>query len=392
MAIKIFVDTQAKKIYCSDPSSISILQKGFFGKIENKKLILSTIEALYLMDVRNAVCIDEKTNKELDFNFFLKNFLEKRDLIKYFTYCAWRERGLIARDIKFENLKNYKKSPVIRYEGKSMSIKKLDCSAYFDANSLISILTDLKEAKKLYFTYWFGQYGLYKSEEKGSIMKLDIFETIFLAKHFGLKLENFSLDEVFKLAQSKIPDFEKFYQVYEDWRLNGFILKTGFKFGTHFRVYFPNFLPNNSNNLQHSKHVLEIFSKSSSQIIYKWARAIRVAHSVKKTFILAIEGQKKDIKQFSKPKYTHFVLYSRKEGGICKPNSDEPSYLMLSLSELDYISAKSLAAAIEECKSYGLGLVLAIADRESSTTFYLVNRINIPQSKYEYYQLEWFLP
>ncbi|MCX8163458.1 MAG: tRNA-intron lyase [Candidatus Micrarchaeota archaeon] len=386
MTIKFFADVNSKKIYTSDPSSVSTLENSFFGKREGQTLFLSPIEALYLIDVRKAICVETNTNKEVDFNFLASKFLEN-SLSKYFAYCAWRERGLIARDLNFQELKNYNRNPVINYEGKKLETYKIKSKAFFYKDSLIAVLQNSKELRDLYLKYWFGQYGLYKADQKGSVMKLDIFETIFLARHFGLKIENYSLEQIFKIAKSHISDFEKFYQIYEDWRLNGFILKTGFKFGTHFRVYFPT-----QANYEHSKHVLEVFSKERSQIIYRWARAIRVAHSVKKTFIFAIEGQKKEIKKLLRPKYTHFVLYSRKNGTIAKPTTDKPSYLMLCLSEFDYISGKILAGAIEECKAFGLGLVLAIADRESSTTFYLVNRINIPQSNYEYYQLEWFLP
>ena len=35
------------------------------------------------------------------------------------------------------------------------------------------------------------------------------------------------------------------------------------------------------------------FSRKSKMIISEWARAIRVAHSVKKTFILGIPGKEK---------------------------------------------------------------------------------------------------
>ena len=34
-------------------------------------------------------------------------------------------------------------------------------------------------------------------------------------------------------------DFQKLYDVYADWRSKGYVIKTGFKFGTHFRIYFP---------------------------------------------------------------------------------------------------------------------------------------------------------
>lgn len=389
MKIKIFVDKKEKKLFVKDPSSIGSLSNGFYGKLENGIIFLNPIEALYLLDMRNAICFDLDSNKEVSFSELANIFYEKKQHSKYFSYCAWRERGLIVKDLNSITLKNYKKSSPIKYEGKKTGFKLFDCSVYFSKDDLVSILDDKEKGQKIYSSYWFGQAGLYKAEHKGLITKFDIFETIFLAKHCKIKIKNYSLEEIFQFARKKIKDFDRIYEVYEDWRLNGFILKTGFKFGAHFRIYFPK---NENNTFEHSKHVLEVFSRTNKQIIYKWARGIRLAHSVKKTFVLAIDGQKKETSKKQKLHLADFVLYSRKKEGICKPDKDDPSYLMLCLSEYDLLSGEYLAQAIEGCKSVGLDLILAIADRESSVTFYLVKRINIPQSDYEYYQLEWFLP
>ena len=80
-----------------------------------------------------------------------------------------------------------------------------------------------------------------------------------------------------------------------------------------------------------------------------------------------------------------FVLYHRKGQDIQKPKKGKPKYLMLALSEEEYLSGERMADAIEECKAVGLDLILGIADRESSVTFYAVKRISIPASEFEYY-------
>jgi len=113
-----------------------------------------------------------------------------------------------------------------------------------------------------------------------------------------------------------------------------------------------------------------------------------VAHSVKKTFILAIPGR--ELKR-AKAKLD-FLLYHRKKDAIENPKEDKPKYLMLSLSEEEYIGGEELARAIEKAKEVGLELLLAIADRETSVTYYHVKRIELPGSKYEYYEIEWEQP
>ena len=65
---------------------------------------------------------------------------------------------------------------------------------------------------------------------------------------------------------------------------------------------------------------------------------------------------------------------------------------MMALSEEEEIGGAELARAIERAKELGLDLVLAICDRESSITYYRVKRIEMPKSKYEYYEIEWTQP
>ena len=87
-----------------------------------------------------------------------------------------------------------------------------------------------------------------------------------------------------------------------------------------------------------------------------------------------------------------FLLYHRLQGGIENPKEGKPKYLMFSLSEEEYIGGEELADAIEQCKRIGLELLLAICDRETSVTYYAVKRIEVPGSKYEYYEIEWEQP
>jgi tRNA splicing endonuclease len=212
-----------------------------------------------------------------------------------------------------------------------------------------------------------------------------------------MKVENADEKAIIRAAKKKHKFFNEMYEVYEDWRLNGFVLKTGFKFGTHFRLYFPGASPVRTNSEWiHSKHVIHCFPRASKLLISEWARAIRVAHSVKKTFVLAIPGAAKAKKAQKSAGELHtdldFLLYHRKDGGIENPKSGKPKYLMFSLSEEEYIGGEELADAISKCKRIGLELLLAICDRETSVTYYAVKRIEVPGSKYEYYEIEWEQP
>ncbi|MEM0481059.1 MAG: tRNA-intron lyase [Candidatus Aenigmatarchaeota archaeon] len=265
----------------------------------------------------------------------------------------------------------------------------------FDSHELIGYCFDSK-AKDLYLNYWIGQFGIYKNPEKGRFLTLDVFETLFLAENnFKIYLDGktSNFNEILEIAKKKVENIEAAYEVYKDWRSKGYILKTGFKFGTHFRIYFPGASPaKKGKEWQHSKHVLHIFYKDVSLPMNEWARAVRVAHGVRKTFITAIPGMKKeDYMKEETP--IDFVVYHRNEKNeVESPINSDPSYILITLHEDDKLSGKILASALDLADSIGLKLLIAIVDRETSVTYYVAHRIELPGSENRYYEIDWFNP
>ena len=246
-----------------------------------------------------------------------------------------------------------------------------------------------QSSKSMYEDLWFGQYGSYKAADRGKLNKLDIYETVFLAEAHVLSITNTDLASVQRSARSRRKDFDRLYGVYADWRRHGYVIKTGFKFGTHFRVYFPSAKPSGSQNSEwvHSKHVIQVFPKESKMLISEWARAIRVAHSVRKTFILAVPGT-----QRSRKAEIDYVLYHRHGGEADNPYGSAPRFAMMSLSEEEYLGGSELAGAIKAASRMRLELVLAIADRETAVTYYRVRQIRLRGSYNEYYEIDWMQP
>ena len=386
MAVKF--DVIDGKIIASDAASVESLNKGFFGDAvdgKKNKLSLSPEEALYLSDVRNAEVT--RAGKKLDFNQLAFDHRDKRKfLARYFCYRDWRDRGLIARGIN-EAQENYGRSPVVRYPSKDFTPPKIAGKGLFFNDDLMTTL-DEEEDKILFENYWFGQWGTYKAKKHGRLLKLDAYETLFLMRHASLKC-NIQEKRMVAEAMERRGDFMSLYNVYEDFRLRGFVVKTGFKFGTHFRLYFPGAAPSlEQGEWMHSKHVIHVFPREAKMLISEWSRAIRVAHGVRKTFILAIPGEKRVERE-----ELDFLLYHRRKGGLIEnPKEDKPKFVMMALSEEEEIGGAELARAIERAKELGLDLVLAICDRESSITYYRVKRIELPKSKYEYYEIEWTQP
>ncbi|MFH1448226.1 MAG: tRNA-intron lyase [Candidatus Micrarchaeota archaeon] len=388
MGVKLEYDRETNAVTVSEPESVSSLVRGFYGIMNKGVITLFSEEALYLIDIRNASCYDKSMNG-LKFNDLARRFSNPKLMAKYFTFKDWRDRGLIIRPIE-EAKGDYGRNPIRKYPKGQFKPPKYSINGLFFPEDLVTIIDDEASGREIYDMYWLGQFGTYKAEQRGRLSKLDVYETLFMMKHCGLSLSNATKTDVLKHAKKLRPDFPLMYQVYEDWRMRGYIVKTGFKFGTHFRLYFPKASPAlETEKWIHSRHVIHVFPRRNKMIISEWARAIRVAHSVKKTFILAIPGSK--AKKQKKAKLD-FLLYHRKKGGIENPKDGKPRYLMFSLSEEEQMGGGELAQAIEMSKSQGLELMLAIADRETSVTYYKVRRIQLPGSKYEYYEIDWQQP
>ncbi len=387
IVLSIIYDVKENAVYATDQSTIDTLKDGSFGRYKTGRLYLSPEEALYLVDVRKTECTSTN-GQTLTFNSLSAKFSKSSKLMaKYFTYKDWRDRGLIAKEENAETKQNTK-TPIKKYPAAQTRLSGYVLSGSFFPEDLTTVADESSDGKRIYEELWFGQYGTYKLGEHGNLNKLDIYETLYLIDKGILKVTNHSRSEIFSIASGRRSDFPKLYDVYSDWRSKGYVVKTGFKFGTHFRIYFPGARPGREDpSWVHSKHVIHVFPRDVKLLISEWARAIRVAHSVRKTFILAIPGKSR-----KKNVGIDFVLYHRKGKGTENPKEDAPKYAMLSLSEDEYIGGSELSSVINEAKRRKLELIIAIADRETAVTYYKVRRIDLPKSNYEYYEIDWMTP
>lgn len=372
-------------ISTDDPSTKDILSQASFGEIRGRRLLLEPEEALYMLDVRNGECTSN--GKKVSFNDLAQRFKSKKKLMaRYFTFKDWRDRGLIIKAASFKYMTPHA-TPIKRYPNSKINLSKYKMKALFFPSDLVSVVEDEKYGKSIYENLWFGQYGTYKVADRGRLNKLDAYETLFLLEKGRLKLQNSTKNSLIKCARARRKDFLQLYEVYKDWREHGYVVKTGFKFGTHFRIYLPGARPVRDSNWIHSRHVIHVFPRDSKLLISEWARAIRVAHSVRKTFILAIPGKVK-----GKKMKIDYILYHRRNGEAELPKKDPPRYAMLSLSEEEQIGGAELSGAINDSARRNLELVIAIADRETAVTYYKVKRIELARSKHEYYEIDWMQP
>ena len=104
-----------------------------------------------------------------------------------------------------------------------------------------------------------------------------------------------SLDEFKKIIKKSQPDIELILTVFKDLKKRGLIVKTGFKFGAHFRAYTKK--PEET----HAEYLIHVVNKKYKVLWAEISRAVRLAHSVNKEIIFAkVEGKKIDYIKFGR--------------------------------------------------------------------------------------------
>ncbi len=310
----------------------------FYGRPRGDKLEVSLTEGAYLIYLGKITV--EFEEKELDFKqFFLKasNILKNFELL-YVVYKDLRERGyyvqtsvtgfrvyprgghpgktpaeffifvtseripLLFSDLKkhLETVDNLKKRLVLAIVDEESDITyyevrrtipsglfKLKLDKSLSTASLIEdrvVVWDSDASSILLNRGFFG-----KPMDEGHL-QLSLVESCYLLNNGILGIEkrnNKCLDfaEFSKLASKIESDFMIKYAVYEVLRNSGLVPKTGFKFGTHFRVY-KNF--ESLSELSHSDYLVHAIEHNHIFSLQQLSRAVRLANSVRKEMVYGV--------------------------------------------------------------------------------------------------------
>ncbi len=131
--------------------------------------------------------------------------------------------------------------------------------------------------------------GFYGKLIDGKRLELSLIECAYLMA-FGLSIDDgatnkrFTVKRFIHRAEAIEPLFKLKLRVYTDLRTRGFVVKTGFKFGSHFRVYEE---VNDVNRIPHSKYLVHTLPEGYTVTLPEMSRAIRLAHGVRKRMIFA---------------------------------------------------------------------------------------------------------
>ena len=133
-----------------------------------------------------------------------------------------------------------------------------------------------------------GFYGKMLDSER---LQLSLVESLYLFSGGIITIRDrngkvFSFDEFIEKASEIEGSFLRKYTIYKNLRDSGHVVKTGFKFGTHFRVYKKVESPE---KIPHSEYLVNAIPADFEFRLPVMSGAVRLANSVRKIMLFAVE-------------------------------------------------------------------------------------------------------
>ncbi len=138
------------------------------------------------------------------------------------------------------------------------------------------IVRDSELAERLHTAAFYGKLT------KGKRLLLSLLEAAYLLQKGVLVADS---EQLAAHAVAVDREFQSKYGVYAALRDHGLVPKTGYKFGSHFRVY-------RGGQQTHSSELIHVVPETHVFSLPALARAVRLAHGVKKRMIFAIVDER----------------------------------------------------------------------------------------------------
>jgi len=142
--------------------------------------------------------------------------------------------------------------------------------------------------------------GLHNNKHYGKVMNgkvfLSLLEAAYLAERGKIEVRDggkkLSVENLMKLGRERDELFDAKYIVYRDLRGKGYMVKSGLKFGSHFRVY-------GGRMDEHSLWLIWALPENSRISPNDITARVRVAHGVRKKMIMAVVDDDGDVTYYS---------------------------------------------------------------------------------------------
>jgi tRNA-intron endonuclease len=154
-----------------------------------------------------------------------------------------------------------------------------------------------KEAIQLYED---SGYGKPQPEENPDRLELELVEAAYLVEKGKLKIlakpegkkkkKAIDFKELLEIGSKNVNQFHPQYVVYRDLRERGYLVKTGYIFGSHFRVYERGVKLKSGPKAphEHTKFVVHCVPEEAAFSLPEMSRAVRLAHNIRATFVWAV--------------------------------------------------------------------------------------------------------
>ena len=159
--------------------------------------------------------------------------------------------------------------------------------------------------KKAIELYDESGYGKPLPEDKPNRLELDLIEACFLLGKGKIKVyikkdsrkKFLTLSDMMKMGSKKVHEFHPQFIVYSDLRERGYLVKTGYKFGAHFRVYERGVKLRRGPKAphEHTKFVVHAVPEEAAFSLPEMSRAVRLAHNIRATFVWAVVDKESDV-------------------------------------------------------------------------------------------------
>jgi len=287
-------------IFLSGEEKIKVLQNS--KEVNFQRLVQIAVEHIpgfeikYLIfrDLRKRGCHVKLSEENKEFDFYI---CEQKEREKPCFLSAYFERDTINLDeikrlIESAAKKNGdlwltivdEEGDLTYYDVSMVNIKgKVHEYDYHKGKGILLenriVIFDKRLAENLLEKEFFGK-------PFGSGLQLSMAEALYLMEKDvidiqGIDGKKLSLNKFKTFIKQSQPDVESRIVVFKDLKERGLVVKTGFKFGAHFRAYTKN--PNET----HAEYLIHVVNKGFRSIWAEISRAVRLAHSVNKEIIFA---------------------------------------------------------------------------------------------------------
>ena len=284
---KIIIFQGKKQVHFSDLLKLAVQE---ISEFETKYLVFKDLRtrghAITLLDDTSFVAFQK--------------YKTKNTAVPSCVIAAFSERDLLDIDIIQELIEKYttmdnvlwfalvdEEGDITYYSVSPVDLKGRIPEHHYPLGSCVLlknrlIVFDKKVGELLLKTEFYGK-------PFGELLQLSFVEGLYLLENNVLEIfttdgKKLSKAQCIHLMQKHQPDIVERLLVFKNLKQRGLLVKTGFKFGSHFRAY------TKQPDKTHAEYLVHVVEKGFTSIWAEISRAIRLAHSVNKEFIFACVG------------------------------------------------------------------------------------------------------